>query len=139
MTLILTVCKLAEGGRPKCHKYWPDGSSDTDPDFQGLVGDDIRVKVLGTVQLGESLEGREFEVTMSGKKHRVKQLHYVGWPDHGVPTGASIEDFTLMLHEFIDMLLNSDSKEKAVIHCSAGIGRTGTTAALAHLMISICS
>jgi protein tyrosine phosphatase len=37
------------------------------------------------------------------------------------------------------MLLNSDSSEKAIIHCSAGIGRTGTTAALSHLMISIAS
>lgn len=37
------------------------------------------------------------------------------------------------------MLLNSEASEKCVIHCSAGIGRTGTTAALAHLMIAISS
>jgi len=63
----------------------------------------------------------------------------LGWPDHGVPTGTSIDDFTLMLNHFITMILNSDPTEKAVIHCSAGIGRTGTTAALAHIMISVAS
>lgn len=66
-------------------------------------------------------------------------MHYVGWPDHGVPSGTSIDDFCLMLNALIAMILNSDPSEKAVIHCSAGIGRTGTTAALAHLMINICS
>jgi protein tyrosine phosphatase len=76
---------------------------------------------------------------IDGKSHKVKQIHYTGWPDHGLPTGTSIEDFTLMLNELIDMLLNSEASEKAIIHCSAGIGRTGTTIALAHLLINICS
>lgn len=66
-------------------------------------------------------------------------MQYLGWPDHGVPTGASMEDFTLMLEALIQMLLNSSAEEKAVIHCSAGVGRTGTTAALAHLLIAISS
>jgi protein tyrosine phosphatase len=43
VTLIVSVCKLAEGGRIKCHKYWPDGSSDSDPDFKGLV-DGMQIK-----------------------------------------------------------------------------------------------
>jgi len=69
----------------------------------------------------------------------VNQLHYVGWPDHGVPTGASMDDFSNLLDNLISMLLNSDPSQKAILHCSAGIGRTGTTAALAHLLISISS
>lgn len=47
VTLIISVCKLSEGGRSKCHKYWPEGASDTDPDFRGLVNNaDIRIKLV---------------------------------------------------------------------------------------------
>jgi protein tyrosine phosphatase len=50
-----------------------------------------------------------------------------------------MEDFTLMLEALIQMHLNSSEEEKAVIHFSAGVGRTGTTAALAHLLNAISS
>ena len=69
----------------------------------------------------------------------MRQLHYIGWPDHGVPTGDSINDFNLLLGEFVTMILNSEKDEKAIVHCSAGIGRTGTTIALLHLMINTCA
>lgn len=85
------------------------------------------------------MEGREFEVTIEGKKHTVRWMNYLGWPDHEVPSGESIKDFQLMLTEFIDVLLNSEPEEKVVVHCSAGVGRTGTTITLAHLMLNIAS
>ena len=65
------------------------------------------------------------------------QLHYTGWPDHGVPSGESIDSFSQMLEIFTLMLLASSVDEKAVVHCSAGIGRTGTTIGLAHLIINV--
>ena len=64
------------------------------------------------------------------------QLHYTGWPDHGVPSGDSIKSFGQMLEIFMLMLLESEPSEKAIVHCSAGIGRTGTTIGLAHLIIN---
>lgn len=70
----------------------------------------LEVKQVNSTALGPSLELREFEIIRSShqdKVHKVKQLHYIGWPDHGVPTGASMEDFATLLDHFITMLINS--------------------------------
>ena len=42
-----------------------------------------------------------------------------------------------MLDVYIKFLLASEGSEKAIVHCSAGIGRTGTTIALAHLITQV--
>jgi protein tyrosine phosphatase len=34
VTMIISVCKLEEAGRPKCHKYWPEEDSESDPKFK---------------------------------------------------------------------------------------------------------
>jgi protein tyrosine phosphatase len=63
----------------------------------------------------------------------------LGWPDHGAPEGKRTDDFEKMLNFFIDWNLKSRSEEIAVVHCSAGIGRTGTTICLMQLLINISS
>ena len=80
---------------------------------------------------------RTFTVSNSDKKElTVRQLHYTGWPDHSVPDGDSMASFQLMLEHFINWILTS-GYQKAAVHCSAGIGRTGTTISLAHLIINL--
>ena len=59
----------------------------------------------------------------------------MGWPDHGVPSGDSMDSFRTMLDEFLIYLLTpAYANHKAIVHCSAGVGRTGTTIALSHLI-----
>lgn len=67
----------------------------------------------------------------------ITQLHYTGWPDHGVPSGESMKYFGQTLEMFSDFIALSESNEKVVVHCSAGIGRTGTIVTLMYILINI--
>lgn len=52
----------------------------------------------------------------------VTQYHFLGWPDHGVPKYAT------SLIEFIRRVRNCcvSTSKGILVHCSAGVGRTGT-------------
>lgn len=135
--LILAVLKLQEGGKTKCHKYYPEESSDEDLTMRGLYPG-ISVVKKSTNQISKYLIERIFEVTdlTTGKKVETRQLHYVGWPDHGVPTKDSLEEFKLLLDDFIKFIV-FEKERKAIVHCSAGIGRTGTTIALMTMIVNV--
>lgn len=86
------------------------------------------------------LDSRELQAKLpDGTIKNVTQLHFIGWPDHGVPDGQAMDDFSSMLDRFIDWNLKSAPTEKAIVHCSAGIGRTGTTISLMETIINICA
>ena len=48
-----------------------------------------------------------------------------------------MDAFKEMLDILLTMILSSEDSEKAIVHCSAGIGRTGTTIALSNMIISL--
>lgn len=81
---------------------------------------------------------RKFKVTdlTTGESLNTTQLHYIGWPDHGVPSGDSSQEFKYLLDHFIRFMVEKPG-EKAIVHCSAGIGRTGTTIALMTMILNI--
>ena len=92
------------------------------------------------IQITPFLWIRKFSLTdgdLGISSRQVRQLHYTGWPDHGVPTNQAMVSFMQMWEIFTYMLLVSESSEKAIVHCSAGIGRTGTTIGLAHLICQL--
>ncbi|KTG04162.1 hypothetical protein cypCar_00016660 [Cyprinus carpio] len=62
----------------------------------------------------------------------VLHFNYTSWPDHGVPTVNAIES---ILH-FVQIVRQQVNRTKGpiVVHCSAGVGRTGTFIALDRLM-----
>ena len=71
--MIVSVCRLEEGGRSKCHKYWPEGDSLTDPKFKNLLRLDYKVKLVEEKAAGPTLVIREFEVSSDsdgGKAHK---------------------------------------------------------------------
>ena len=136
VTLVVSTCNLIEDGRSKCEKYWPSAGKE----FKFTLGEGIKVEGKSEEQLSPTLVLRKFlvEDPITGiQKREVRQLHYTGWPDHGVPKGeANLESFKNMMDYFIWAILTSAPDEKLVVHCSAGIGRTGTTIGLAHLILN---
>ncbi|XP_061110121.1 receptor-type tyrosine-protein phosphatase mu-like isoform X5 [Conger conger] len=110
---IVMVTNLVEVGRVKCCKYWPD---DTE------IYRDMKVTLIETQLLSEYVI-RTFAVEKRGAHEirEIRQFHFTGWPDHGVPYHAS------GLLGFIRRVKakNPANAGPMVIHCSAGAGRTG--------------
>lgn len=123
--IMLTNCQ--EQGRVKCFQYWP-------PSGQMLHFDDISLFTSEETEIHTGLIMRKIEVTLEDdddrdtpEVHIVRQLHLTNWPDHGVPEHVnSILAFVKVASTFKD-------SDYTVVHCSAGVGRTGTYLALASL------
>uniref|UniRef100_A0A8C9TS02 Receptor-type tyrosine-protein phosphatase kappa n=1 Tax=Scleropages formosus TaxID=113540 RepID=A0A8C9TS02_SCLFO len=110
---IVMVTNLVEVGRVKCCKYWPD---DTE------IYRDMKVTLIETQLLSEYVI-RTFAVEKRGAHEirEIRQFHFTGWPDHGVPYHAT---------GLLGFVRRVKAKTPAsagpmVIHCSAGAGRTG--------------
>ena len=99
----------------KCHQYWPD-------DRGNLYGT-IRVHIQEVLALADYTV-RTFSIQKEESKEEriVTQYHYTVWPDHGVPDNP-----TPLLH-FVRKVTSSNPTNAGpiVVHCSAGVGRTGT-------------
>ncbi|KAF5901151.1 receptor-type tyrosine-protein phosphatase H-like, partial [Clarias magur] len=118
--VMLTNCN--EGGRIKCEQYWP-----TD-DTPWLYGN-LRVSVQSE-QKQSCWTRREFVVRneSAAEELGVTQFHFTAWPDHGVPTGT--EDL-IQFHRIVRQHIETfPFNGPTVVHCSAGVGRTGTLIAL---------
>ncbi|MFT7800375.1 tyrosine-protein phosphatase non-receptor type 3 isoform X1 [Arapaima gigas] len=112
--VIIMLTTLTERGRPKCHQYWPDPPE---------------LHKYGTLQVCCHSEEcnlayviRELALTNTetGEERAVTHLQYVAWPDHGVPDDPS--DFL----DFVKCVQQKKGDTKPLmVHCSAGIGRTG--------------
>ncbi|XP_012605207.1 tyrosine-protein phosphatase non-receptor type 4 isoform X4 [Microcebus murinus] len=114
-SMVVMLTTQVERGRVKCHQYWPEptGSSCygcyqvTCHSEEGNTAYIFRKMTLFNQEKNES--------------RQVTQIQYIAWPDHGVPDDSS---------DFLDFVCHVRSKragkeEPVVVHCSAGIGRTG--------------
>ena len=117
--VLVMLCQLIEGGRQKCHRYWPD--KDIDPDGNRNYGNMIDVKHLDTVQRPD-YQVRTFTITCEGTSRKVTQFSFKAWPDHGCPAStAALLGFTSAVRRAV-----TTPEVPIVVHCSAGIGQTGT-------------
>eukprot|EP01102_Stenamoeba_stenopodia_P014975 TRINITY_DN5056_c0_g1_i4.p1 TRINITY_DN5056_c0_g1~~TRINITY_DN5056_c0_g1_i4.p1 ORF type:complete len:351 (-),score=21.62 TRINITY_DN5056_c0_g1_i4:139-1191(-) len=117
-TIIVMLTRLVENDRIKCYRYWPkEGSLNLQNHFR------ITNLVPVEKKKGGIITKRKFllENLKTGESREVMHLQYKEWPDHGLP--VSTTNFRQLLH-MVDQILNTNAP--IVVHCSAGIGRTGT-------------
>jgi protein tyrosine phosphatase len=116
---IVMLCNCIESNKPKCNEYWPTktGASCTHGTFTiSKTGEDV-VQLSGDQKLVSST----LEITNDGFAPRtIYHRHWANWPDRGSP-----QDVHALLKLRLDMARCCVGKP-VVVHCSAGIGRTGT-------------
>ncbi|KAH3713604.1 hypothetical protein DPMN_073397 [Dreissena polymorpha] len=121
---IAMLTNLIELGTLKCLQYWPE-------ELNGVsTFGDVSVKYIGVKETYDYII-RTFNINKGKETRLVKQFHLKTWPDKDVP------DTTWCLLDFwraVDTNVSSNTSP-IVVHCSAGVGRTGTFIALDNLII----
>nr|XP_014424254.1 receptor-type tyrosine-protein phosphatase C isoform X2 [Pelodiscus sinensis] len=117
-TIIVMVTRCEENNRNKCAQYWPttENSTETFGDIvvksnESKMCPDYIIQKLHITNRKEKTPGRD-----------VTHIQFTSWPDHGVPDDPHL---LLRLRRRVNALSNFFSGP-IVIHCSAGVGRTGT-------------
>uniref|UniRef100_A0A915E2E8 Uncharacterized protein n=1 Tax=Ditylenchus dipsaci TaxID=166011 RepID=A0A915E2E8_9BILA len=106
-------------GRVKCHQYWPDQPKETMDLGSGSP--------LQVTNMSEKVEAhchyRELAIRhkITREERLVTQMQYTAWPDHGVPENP--QHFIEFVNEV--RKARNGSLDPLIVHCSAGIGRTG--------------
>uniref|UniRef100_A0A8C1R2D2 Receptor-type tyrosine-protein phosphatase F n=1 Tax=Cyprinus carpio TaxID=7962 RepID=A0A8C1R2D2_CYPCA len=111
---IVMMTRLEEKTRIKCDQYWPVRGTET----YGM----IQVTMLDAVELA-TYSVRTFALYKNGssEKREVRQFQFMAWPDHGVP------EYPTPILAFLRRVkaCNPPDAGPMVVHCSAGVGRTG--------------
>ncbi|XP_034744828.1 receptor-type tyrosine-protein phosphatase F isoform X15 [Etheostoma cragini] len=111
---IIMMTRLEEKSRVKCDQYWPSRGTET----YGM----IQVTMLDTVELA-TYSVRTFALYKNGssEKREMRQFQFMAWPDHGVP------EYPTPILAFLRRVkaCNPPDAGPMVVHCSAGVGRTG--------------
>ncbi|XP_051980081.1 receptor-type tyrosine-protein phosphatase C-like isoform X6 [Xyrauchen texanus] len=117
-SIIVMVTRCEEGNKSKCAQYWPSLDRETE------IFEDFVVKIRSEDHCPDYII-RHLVVTNKREKatdREVTHIQFISWPDHGVPGEPSL---LLKLRRRVNSFKNFFSGP-IVIHCSAGVGRTGT-------------
>ncbi|XP_030030123.2 tyrosine-protein phosphatase corkscrew isoform X2 [Manduca sexta] len=121
--VIAMITNEVENGKKKCERYWP--MSGHEERYDNLI-----VRSISETHYEEYLVR---EIDVHNDKHccrTIFQYQYTAWPDHGTPPDpdgllAFIDDINRRMSE-IAQEKNAPEQNVLCVHCSAGVGRTGT-------------
>ncbi|EGT40089.1 hypothetical protein CAEBREN_05256 [Caenorhabditis brenneri] len=120
---IVMLCKTIETGKLKCAQYWPLNMGEKRV-FNSIVVENVS----GTkaMERDGEIQVTTLHVYVGGNTMIVRHLHWSEWPDRGVPPCK------LTSLELLSAVRGS--RMPIVVHCSAGIGRTGTIVAIEYIL-----
>lgn len=141
--VIVMLTQMYESGREKCFQYFPIDM--TNPELSINEEDEFEDGFKATLVLKNITEDkatsstiREMELTTAdGETKKVWHMLFGGWPDYSIPEGEDINglvrlvDFSASKNPTISETNQTASR---IVHCSAGVGRTGTFIALDWLL-----
>ncbi|BFZ21542.1 hypothetical protein BsWGS_24580 [Bradybaena similaris] len=117
---VVMLTNLVEDGKQKCECYWPD---------EGEVKFGEITVTLAITQMFADYTIRRLQLRKKDQPvQHVTHFHFTAWPDRDVPTGA------WGLVDFEQKVASYPTDKPVVVHCSAGVGRTGTFIALRNVM-----
>ena len=113
--VIVMLCKLFEGGRKKCENYWDAKMKNYE--IKTIKEEEYNMYVIRHFNLKNN---------KTKKEKKVYQIHFMGWPDHGIPDTSKNTVFDVFneINQKVDEL--NIGNKPIIVHCSAGVGRTGT-------------
>ncbi|XP_016086784.1 tyrosine-protein phosphatase non-receptor type 1-like [Sinocyclocheilus grahami] len=118
---VIMLNRVIEKGSEKCAQYWPT-QEEREMSFRDtrfvvtLVSEDVKSYYTTRVL--------ELQNASTGETREIYHFHYTTWPDFGVPESpASFLNFLFKVRESGSLGMDHGP---AVVHCSAGIGRSGT-------------
>uniref|UniRef100_A0A3B3Q821 protein-tyrosine-phosphatase n=1 Tax=Paramormyrops kingsleyae TaxID=1676925 RepID=A0A3B3Q821_9TELE len=116
-SIIVMVTRCEEGNRNKCAQYWPSQERDTE------IFEEFIVKINGEDHFPDYIIRRLCVTNREKSTERdVTHIQFTSWPDHGVPGEPHL---LLKLRRCVNSFKNLFSGP-IIVHCSAGVGRTGT-------------
>ncbi|XP_071139563.1 receptor-type tyrosine-protein phosphatase mu-like isoform X14 [Mytilus edulis] len=133
---IVMLTNLIELGQIKCKKYWPDenkterfGNIYVKFDYQETFADFILTNLIVTKIDPENTNAIDDQTTTEDNARlQVKHLQFTSWPDRDVPK------YVTTLVEFHSKVNSLRHEGPLLVHCSAGVGRTGTFIGIDYLM-----
>jgi len=131
VTIVVMLTNVSENGMEKCHLYWPS----TDEKIKRFTDSKVTVEFLSQepidVKNGIYWVQTKFYVSNGKLSSEITHLQYTMWPDHGVPSESAP---LRKLVKHVEQLRELNPEGPICVHCSAGIGRSGTFIAV-HLIM----
>eukprot|EP00041_Stephanoeca_diplocostata_P039777 m.1637763 g.1637763 ORF g.1637763 m.1637763 type:complete len:695 (-) comp26195_c0_seq1:2595-4679(-) len=114
-TCIVMVTNEIEGNKMKCHRYWP--ARENPVETYGAMTVTLVEEIVRT-----SFIHRTLELKCSQGRTKIDHFQYIAWPDHGVPNSTN----EIMAFRKEVRRLHPHPGPPITVHCSAGVGRSGT-------------